>query len=98
MAPFASLIDQYADLYLNGHSHLLNHYSVNNNSKYVTTGAGGMVSVGKTTSEKNEKKLLESMKSSKVSYTTLWTQKVAGFTLHTLSDDGTSLTTDYIDW
>ena len=94
MAPFATLIDKYADLYLNGHSHLLNQYSVNGKSKYVTTGAGGMVSVKTTTSDKNDKKYLRSSQT----YKTIWTQTVAGFTLHTLNNNGSSLTTDYIDW
>ena len=31
-------------------------------------------------------------------YRTLWNQKVAGFTLHTFSDDYSSLTTEYIDY
>jgi len=31
-------------------------------------------------------------------YKTLWNQKVAGFTLHTFSDDYASLQTDYLDY
>ena len=31
-------------------------------------------------------------------YKTVWNQKVAGFTLHSFSDDYASLTTDYVDY
>ena len=43
-----SLIDTYADLYINGHAHLLATYTRNQHSKYITSGAGSMVYAGAT--------------------------------------------------
>ena len=42
--PFADLIDRYVDIYLNGHVHILGTYEYNSKHKYITTGAGAMVS------------------------------------------------------
>ena len=41
---FAGLIDTYADLYINGHTHLLASYTYNQHNKYIVSGAGSMVS------------------------------------------------------
>jgi hypothetical protein len=40
------LDDPRVHLYLNGHTHNLEHYAVNGQAKYITTGAGGMVLIG----------------------------------------------------
>lgn len=79
---FGSLIDQYADLYLNGHTHLLNYYSYNGNSKYVTTGAGSMV-------------LSSGLRQEKSSSNVIWSKKITGFTAHMIS--GNSLKTSFYD-
>lgn len=41
---FKIIVDQYADLYINGHNHILGSYKLYETEKYVTTGAGSMVS------------------------------------------------------
>jgi len=89
VANFSSLIDQYADLYLNGHTHLLNYYSYNGKSKYITTGAGSMV-LSTGLRQPLEKSELES-----TSVNVIWTKKITGFTGHTIN--GNSLTTKFYD-
>ena len=79
---FGTLIDQYADLYLNGHTHLLNYYSYNGNAKYITTGAGSMV-------------LTNSLRGEISGSTVIWSKKVTGFTGHTIS--GNTLKTGFFD-
>lgn len=76
------------DLYLNGHVHTLNQYSVNGRTAYVTSGAGAMVKTA------DQEHTLETVLNATA--TNVWEQKVAGFTLHTFSDDYTKLRTDYI--
>lgn len=65
---FIKLIDDYADLYINGHMHILNRYIYNGNSKYITTGAGSMV-----ISNNNLNRKIPNIK---------WSMKVTGYTRH----------------
>lgn len=67
---FQILIDKYADLYVNGHNHILGSYKLNSNEKYVTTGAGSMVS--EDSEVRNEDV-----------YT--WYEKKSGYTRHIFS-------------
>jgi len=89
------------DLYLNGHVHTLTHYSLDGKAAYVTSGAGAMVS---TQDQKTEVAQIKSsgghlnQTSSNHAYTTVWNQKVAGFTHHTFSSDYTQLATDFISY
>lgn len=88
--PFAKLIDNYAHLYLNGHQHMLTHYSLNGNDKYVTTGAGGMVSVS------NYSDSISHSHNAQQDPNVVWSQTVAGFTAHTFESNGSVLRTDFI--
>ena len=85
-------------LYLNGHNHNLEHYSIDGESKYITTGAAGMVIIGSTghsfvklhdesTQFKYKKHQLKSV----------WSKIVTGFTTHTFIDSGTKVRTDFWD-
>jgi len=97
--PFYDLIaDSKVDLYLNGHTHLLNHYSVNGVSKYVTTGAGAMVSVGSMNSLNSLNEPQQIKLNSSISHDVKWSQKIAGFTSHTIYVNNNTLTTNYIDY
>lgn len=78
------------DLYLNGHTHLLNRYAVNGLGAYVTSGAGAMV---KTPDQDEEEVHLMAK-----SVETIWEQKVAGFTLHKFSADFQQLETQFVDY
>lgn len=78
-------------LYLNGHNHNLEHYSVNGNAKYITTGAGGMVIIGGADADADaERRHAAPVKS-------LWSKVVTGFTSHIFSNNGTTLTTYFWD-
>mmetsp|Transcript_69783 Transcript_69783/g.141287 ORF Transcript_69783/g.141287 Transcript_69783/m.141287 type:complete len:395 (-) Transcript_69783:152-1336(-) len=78
------------DLYLNGHTHLLNQYTINGAGAYVTSGAGAMVQTADQDVEEDH------LSSSTVQ--TVWEQKVAGFTLHTFSTDFQELKTQFLDY
>jgi len=86
------------DLYLCGHSHTLELFTVDKlPTPYVISGAGCMVAV--TPAEplsKHEMGLGNGAFNH--SYQEVWYQKVAGFTAHTFSDDFLQLKTDYIDY
>ena len=102
------------DLYLNGHVHTLSQYTVDKSGAYVTSGAGAMVDTAdqSNTQRMRTKKRGgdwqsraesspqsdESTSTVGHSYETVWNEKVAGFTLHTFSDDLASLKTDFIDY
>ncbi|CAJ1441961.1 unnamed protein product, partial [Effrenium voratum] len=91
---FVSVMNQHGfDLYLNGHTHLLNQYSIDGKGAYVTSGAGAMV---KTQDQEIEEDHLAQAASGKVK--TVWEQKVAGFTLHTFSPDFKELKTQFVDY
>ena len=91
-------------LYLNGHNHNLEHYSIDGQAKYMTTGAGGMVIIGgggvklhKTASnfakghgDNHNHHQYHQVKS-------VWSKIVTGFTSHTFMDKGTKVKTEYWD-
>lgn len=81
-------------LYLNGHTHNLEHYSINGQSKYMTTGAGGMVIIGS-----DRKKRGHGGVSTVHQHTvkSLWSKIVTGFTSHVFKDNGNTLTTSFWD-
>jgi hypothetical protein len=68
--------DARVHVYLNGHTHNLEHYSVNEDPKYMTTGAGGMVVVMgghihmPTMNPTNRSR-------------SIWSKVITGFTSHT---------------
>ena len=78
-------------LYLNGHNHNLEHYSVNGQAKYMTTGAGGMVIIG------DDERLKIRRNTTKPVVKSLWSKVVTGFTSHVFDDAGTTLTTYFWD-
>jgi predicted MPP superfamily phosphohydrolase len=87
------------DLYLNGHAHTLSHYAVDGKGAYVTSGAGAMVNtkdqeaphiVAKTSGQ------AEVQSPGTHKYSTVWNQKVPGFTSHTFSADYKTLTTSFV--
>jgi hypothetical protein len=86
----AILDDPRVHLYLNGHTHNLEHYSISNQAKYMTTGAGGMVIIGDIAADLPTKPANNTVKS-------LWSKIATGFTSHTFKDGGNTLTTDFWD-
>jgi len=78
-------------LYLNGHNHNLEHYSVNGQAKYITTGAGGMVIIG------GDERLKIRRNTTRPVVKSLWSKVVTGFTSHIFNDAGTTLTTYFWD-
>lgn len=93
VADFVTPMEQAGvDLYINGHVHTLNQYSINGRSSYVTTGAGAMVNT--KDQEQHEQHMLKAAPS----YELVWDKKIAGFTLHTFSSDLSELTTEYLDY
>ena len=78
-------------LYLNGHTHNLEHYSVNGQAKYITTGAGGMVIIG------GDERLKIRRNTTRPVVKSLWSKVVTGFTSHIFNDAGTTLTTYFWD-
>jgi hypothetical protein len=91
------LDDPRVHLYLNGHTHNLEHYSVNGQAKYMTTGAGGMVIIGNGVNNNNfHDTELDSNKrrnTTKPVVKSIWSKIVTGFTSHVFDDAGTTLTT-----
>jgi hypothetical protein len=87
------LDDPRVHLYLNGHNHNLEHYSVNSQAKYITTGAGGMVIIGDEIHHESFKR----RNTTKPILKSLWSKVVTGFTSHVFNDAGNTLTTYYWD-
>ena len=88
---FQSLLDRDdVHLYINGHVHSLEHYAINNQAKYVTTGAASMVL--KNDFDNNKKK----PKKSNTTTTKVWSKAVTGYTLHKFISNAT-LVTEYLD-
>jgi hypothetical protein len=85
-------------LYLNGHNHNLEHYSIDGESKYITTGAAGMVIIGNN-GKTNVKLHDEStqFKYKKHQLKSVWSKIVTGFTTHTFINSGTKVRTDFWD-
>lgn len=93
------------DLYLNGHVHTLNQYTVDGKGAYVTSGAGSLV-----VSRDQLPGTPHQCRTHNVSigldigpsghghsHKAVFTAHTSGFTLHTFSSDFSSLTTDFID-
>eukprot|EP01034_Spumella_vulgaris_P025425 gene25425-31885_t len=124
---FVSLLQKYKmAIYLNGHVHTLNQYTIDDRGAYVTTGAGSMVdtvdqrhpvtaakrrgqnfTVSATHGGRGENgdgsdgmstKVGNSTVGASHTYQTVYNNEVAGFTLHTLSADLTTLLTQYITY
>lgn len=95
------------DLVVNGHVHLLAHYTVDGVGTYITSGAGCMVHVGDrggaTPAAVERDQNVSLGASSCTSYSTWHTceivfqRTVPGFAVHTFSEDLMSLTTTLID-
>jgi tartrate-resistant acid phosphatase type 5 len=85
-ADFQSQLDRpNVHLYLNGHVHSLQHYAINGQPKYITSGAGSMVL---HTMEKFHKKFNQFYNSRN-----MWSQMESGFTAHKISNN--TLTTEF---
>eukprot|EP01035_Chromulina_nebulosa_P022907 gene22907-29673_t len=96
-----TLVQQHGfSLYLNGHTHSLVHYTVDNAGVYVTSGAGALVNTPDQSHPITHAKLMgESFNTSAShSYQSKFSSKTAGFTQHTFSSDFTTLTTDFISY
>jgi hypothetical protein len=98
----AFLDDPRVHLYLNGHTHNLEHYEINGQAKYMTTGAGGMVIIGgdgggggggvaERLSPHHHRQ------SNHTNIRSIWSKIVTGFTSHTFMNDGTALRTEFWD-
>jgi hypothetical protein len=98
-------------LYLNGHSHALTQYTIDNQGAYVTSGAGSLVNTpdqsrgvtllkvdGQDISLPAEVGGEVTGASTSHSYQTVYNKKVAGFTLHTFASDFSYLVTDFVDY
>lgn len=69
---FINTVDKYSDLYINGHDHVLGLYKYNNNLKYITSGAGSMVS-------------LDDVPKYQKVYS--WYERITGYTTHNITND-----------
>lgn len=88
VADFQSLLDSSkVHLYLNGHVHSLQHYAINDQAKYITSGAGSMV----VPSSNMYLKVFHK----KNNIRDVWDRVITGYTTHTIS--GNVLTTEFRD-
>eukprot|EP01038_Epipyxis_sp_PR26KG_P005650 gene5650-7802_t len=89
-------------IYLNGHTHLLNQYTLDYSGVYVTSGAGALVDTVDQTHSKTKIKLeggnIATSSSNGHTYQTVFTQTVAGFTRHIFAQDFSTLTTEYVTY
>ena len=103
---FQALIsDPRVHLYLNGHTHNLEHYSIGRDSigrasmdpKYITTGAGGMVIIGNKAQEEQEGH--EGQEGQSQTAHSIWSKVVTGFTSHTFTANNnySSVVTEFWD-
>eukprot|EP01059_Diplonema_ambulator_P016803 TRINITY_DN28781_c0_g1_i1.p1 TRINITY_DN28781_c0_g1~~TRINITY_DN28781_c0_g1_i1.p1 ORF type:complete len:342 (+),score=140.38 TRINITY_DN28781_c0_g1_i1:39-1028(+) len=91
---FTSVLQQYGfDLYLNGHTHELNTYTVDGEGQYVTTGAGCMVAIS---NEGRKEADVDAPLAHTHEYT--WYDKVAGFTTHSFDASFSTLTTKFLTY
>ena len=79
--------DDRVHLYINGHAHNLEHYSIDGNPKYMTTGAGGMV-IGHLGLQHEPVDV--ATQTNRVH--SMWLKTVTGFTSHTFLDASTVAT------
>ena len=85
----ALLSDDRVHLYINGHEHNLEHYSIDNNPKYMTSGAGGMV-IGHIL--RDDKLGLD-----KPNMHSMWVKAITGFASHTFFDNYSKVSTQFWD-
>lgn len=97
-------------LYLNGHDHLLNRYTIDNAGSYFTTGAGALVNTADQLHPRVQAKyhgaVLSGEELQRLNLTSLAehqakvvvTNVVAGFLSHTFNSDYTQLTTKMIKY
>jgi hypothetical protein len=85
-------------LYLNGHNHNLEQYSIDGESKYMTTGAAGMVIIGSggITNVKLHDESTE-FRHKKHEVKSIWSKITTGFSSHTFTEHGTKVRTDFWD-
>jgi hypothetical protein len=100
---FTSLIQERGfSIYLNGHTHTLNQYTIDNAGVYITSGAGSLVNTvdqsHPVTSAKLRGETVVSKGATTHTYQSVYTNKVAGYTRHTFSSDYTTLTTDFVTY
>jgi len=106
MRDFATLLEEHGfSIYLNGHVHTLNQYTIDGTGAYVTTGAGSMVPTTDQQQPITKAKLMGRNITSSVltsggqhTYETVYNNAVAGFTSHTFSSDYSKLFTQYITY
>jgi hypothetical protein len=84
-------------LYLNGHTHNLEHYEINGQAKYMTTGAGGMVIIGDSTPLLTSRSHYSEHNQTDTKAKSIWSKVVTGFTSHTFMNNGLTLQTDFWD-
>ncbi len=84
-------------LYLNGHTHNLEHYEINGQAKYMTTGAGGMVIIGDSTPLLPSRSHYSEHNQTDTIAKSIWSKVVTGFTSHTFMNNGLTLQTDFWD-
>jgi tartrate-resistant acid phosphatase type 5 len=89
------LDDPRIHLYLNGHTHNLEHYSINGQAKYMTTGAGGMVIIGAEANTSNNETIRNHTHTHMHAVKSLWSKIVTGFSSHTFMNDGKELKTEF---
>ena len=80
------LSDARIHLYMNGHTHILDHYSIDDDPKYMTTGAGGMVIIGQNESDEanmNDTSCIINAGNTSHRIRSMWSKVVTGFTSHT---------------
>ena len=87
------LSDDRVHLYINGHAHNLEHYSIDNEPKYITTGAGGMV-IGHMLHDDDDADLVHKPEER---FHSMWLKVVTGFTSHTFVDNYSQVVTEFWD-
>ena len=94
------LSDDRVHLYINGHAHNLEHYSIDGNPKYITTGAGGMV-IGHIGGEGGQHDPVDVATQTSETQTnrvhSIWLKTATGFTSHTFTDDHSAVATEFWD-
>jgi hypothetical protein len=90
-------------LYLNGHVHVLAHYTMDSQGTYITTGAGCMVRVPSTDNASSLPPLKwtpSSCTGHQTSHTCeiVFQQEIAGYTGHSFNADFSELTTNFYDY
>jgi hypothetical protein len=91
------LDDPRVHLYLNGHNHNLEHYEINGQAKYMTTGAGGMVIIGGDAGGDGVYRYRYTNASSGPAVKSLWSKVVTGFSSHTFTNNSNTLLTEFWD-